>query len=184
MRHFKLFIGISLVLHFLIAGFLFISWNHKKNGEWKGGDKGEGLVTVELNQFTPHDLHLSTHGSLNKKTESRKARVVNRQSIEGSGQGNGSDSHGPNTPDILAKIRQKIFQAKQYPLVAKRQGIEGRVQILFALNPGGEIQELSVIESSGFPLLDQEALATVKRASPYPYYADDIIVSLKFELTE
>lgn len=182
MCHFKAFIFISLILHFLVMGLFFVSWK-KKDGEWQGGNKGAGVVTIELDRFTPNDFRLTTNGSSKNQIENRQVKVVNRKSAPGSGEG-GSDVQGDTSPDILAKIRQKILQAKQYPLVAKRQGLEGRVQVLFALNPSGDIQTLSVLESSGVPLLDQEALATVKRASPYPYYSENIIVSLKFELTE
>ncbi|MBI4411931.1 MAG: energy transducer TonB [Deltaproteobacteria bacterium] len=102
------------------------------------------------------------------------------------GKGSGFDAvTGQNkSPDILALIRQKIMQAKSYPLAARRRGIEGTVKIRFRIAKDGNLEQVAVVLSSGSDLLDQEAVATVKRALPYPYYEGDILMGLKFDLRE
>jgi len=41
-----------------------------------------------------------------------------------------------------------------------------------------------MVHSSGSSVLDEEALATVKRAAPLPYYPSPIRISLKFSLEQ
>jgi TonB family C-terminal domain len=43
-------------------------------------------------------------------------------------------------------------------------GWEGRVLISFVLEPSGEIKELRVLKSSGYDILDREAVDTIKRS--------------------
>ena len=87
-------------------------------------------------------------------------------------------------PDVLALIRQRIIRAKSYPLAARRRGIEGTVKIIFRIGKEGGLEKAAVVASSGFGLLDDEAVATVKRGAPYPYYEGDISMGLTFDLKE
>jgi len=48
------------------------------------------------------------------------------------------------------------------------QTAEGRVVVSFALDAGGRVARVSVARSSGSAVLDQEAQASVRRASPFP----------------
>jgi protein TonB len=65
-------------------------------------------------------------------------------------------------------VKQRIEQERMYPLWAKKQGIEGITRICFTVLRNGAGQSPRVIRSSGSGVLDEEALATVKRASPFP----------------
>ncbi|MFA5346106.1 MAG: energy transducer TonB [Candidatus Omnitrophota bacterium] len=64
--------------------------------------------------------------------------------------------------------KQRIEQARMYPLWAKKQGIEGIAYLYFIVLPNGSGQGVKLLRSSGSSVLDEEALATVKRASPFP----------------
>lgn len=50
-----------------------------------------------------------------------------------------------------------------YPLAARRQGVEGRVVLRAQVLEDGRCAELRIIRSSGHALLDESALATVRR---------------------
>lgn len=100
----------------------------------------------------------------------------------GSGYDPASGRSGEMT--VLDRIRHKIERAKKYPLIARRQGIKGSVNLLFEIDNDGGLKKLSVAESSGSNLLDDEALATLKRAAPYPLYEGEITIGLKFDLRE
>jgi len=102
------------------------------------------------------------------------------------GDGSGYDAvkGASQAPDILALIRQKILRAKKYPLMAQRRGTEGLVTLKFKLNKSGRLQSVAVIGSSGSSLLDEEAVATIKRAEPYPFYEGNITLGLKFDLRD
>jgi len=54
-----------------------------------------------------------------------------------------------------------------YPLIARRMGWEGTVIVCFTLYPNGEIRNLKVERSSGFDLLDRNAVKAVSSSAPY-----------------
>jgi len=64
-------------------------------------------------------------------------------------------------------VRRKIQQARKYPRWAKKQEYEGTSFVAFTLLSNGMIEDVRIVHSSGFDLLDQEAISTVKRASPF-----------------
>jgi TonB family protein len=71
-------------------------------------------------------------------------------------------------------VKQKIEEARRYPLWAKKQGIEGVVFLNFIILPNGSSQNIRIIRSSGSGILDQEAIETVKRAVPFPSIPKEI----------
>jgi TonB family protein len=70
--------------------------------------------------------------------------------------------------EYITQIQQKISSALIYPTEAKLSGWEGVVLVRFIINQDGQIKELNIAKSSGYPLLDEAAMAAVKNASPYP----------------
>jgi len=65
-------------------------------------------------------------------------------------------------------IKQKIQQARKYPADARQKGIEGNVQLAFTIIKQGTLKNAEITGTSGNASLDEEAIATVKRASPFP----------------
>ncbi len=65
-------------------------------------------------------------------------------------------------------IREGIQRRIEYPLAARRMGWEGRVVVAFTIRADGTVRDVRVKESSGFPLLDRNAVEAVRGASPYP----------------
>jgi protein TonB len=63
-----------------------------------------------------------------------------------------------------------LQQFKHYP--ASANGVSGRVLTRFTLTRTGEVIDARVIASSGNAALDQEALATLRRASPFPPFPE------------
>lgn len=74
-------------------------------------------------------------------------------------------------------VKQKIEEARRYPSWAKGHGIEGAVYIYFTVLPGGLSQDIKIIHSSGFKILDEEAIQTIQRAGPFPSIPQEIGVS-------
>ena len=60
---------------------------------------------------------------------------------------------------------------KRYPSAAGNAS--GRVDVHFVLNRAGDIVASSIVKSSGNSVLDQEALAILRRASPFPAFPGD-----------
>jgi protein TonB len=57
---------------------------------------------------------------------------------------------------------------RDYPLQARRRGVEGRVVLFLVVERSGRVSELKIATSSGAEILDEAALAMVRRADPMP----------------
>ena len=64
-------------------------------------------------------------------------------------------------------IKQKIESCRRYPNWAKKQGFGGISCLTFTVLSSGMIQDVEIVHSSGFDILDNEAVSTIKRASPF-----------------
>jgi protein TonB len=84
--------------------------------------------------------------------------------------------------DPLDAIRELIESHLVYPPMARLQGIEGTVGVRFDVSAAGEPTGLAVVESSGFEILDEAALATVERAAPLPLVSPTVKVPVVFQL--
>jgi len=78
-----------------------------------------------------------------------------------------------NTKDPLYvsyfnKVKQTIEQHWEYPEMALRYGLQGRLALEFTINGGGQLEGLRLIRTSGSQLLDEEALRAIKAAAPFP----------------
>ena len=61
-----------------------------------------------------------------------------------------------------------------YPDEARRQRLYGSLRLLVAINRDGTLREVSVLESSGQPVLDQAALRIVRLAAPFAPFSGDL----------
>ena len=83
----------------------------------------------------------------------------------------------PDRPSraVLTWQRQlavKLQQAKRYP--ARAHGEKGTARVAFAIDRLGRVVTASLVQSSGSPILDEEALALVRRAQPMPQPPADV----------
>ncbi|HOW53976.1 MAG TPA: energy transducer TonB [Syntrophorhabdaceae bacterium] len=62
-------------------------------------------------------------------------------------------------------IRDRIIQNIIYPERARRMGWEGRVTLSFTVNENGSIGDIKIINSSGFPVLDENARDAVAKTN-------------------
>lgn len=76
---------------------------------------------------------------------------------------------GPSGADIRAfgnsQLRPHIEARKDYPRMAKKKKIEGKVRVKFDLHKDGHATNIRVSKSSGSALLDEAAIAAVQKAS-------------------
>jgi protein TonB len=82
-------------------------------------------------------------------------------------------------------ISKLVREHLEYPYLARRMGWEGEVLLFFRLNPTGEVEEIKVLKSSGFEVLDKSAVNAVKRASkhfPRPNQIVLIKLPIQFKL--
>lgn len=67
---------------------------------------------------------------------------------------------------LAESLWQRIEELKHYPMQARKRRWEGRVILEAVIRDDGTIMDLRIEESSGHAILDQDALAVVKKASP------------------
>ncbi|MBA7661279.1 hypothetical protein ES703_69294 [subsurface metagenome] len=81
-------------------------------------------------------------------------------------------------------VKQRIEEARRYPPWAKRQGIEGKVHLSFIVLANGITKNIEIIHSSNSKILDEEAVATARRADPFPSFPREIeALSLQMEVS-
>ncbi|MGE5850168.1 MAG: energy transducer TonB [Candidatus Methylomirabilota bacterium] len=77
------------------------------------------------------------------------------------------DSKDPVYLPYLARLKRRIQNEWVYPEEAWRRGVSGELLLVFTLNKNGSLTNVRLVHSSGFPILDEEALRAIKQAAPY-----------------
>jgi protein TonB len=63
-------------------------------------------------------------------------------------------------------LSHRLDSVKRYP--SRAHGEKGIAQVFFRINRDGHVVESRIARSSGSAILDEDALATLKRADPFP----------------
>ncbi len=103
-------------------------------------------------------------------------------------------SENQNTKSTFASsATYKIGSAKNphpaYPLIARKKGWEGRVLIQAEIDREGNVSKIRVLESSGFKILDNASLETLKKWKFTPakignkFVDDTVNIPVKFLIT-
>ncbi|MCC6025844.1 MAG: energy transducer TonB [Caldimicrobium sp.] len=119
----------------------------------------------------------------------------------GDGYGGGSDNRNVEGSDggkenlgELEKLKEKFLIEKlsfisqiihnniTYPYIARKMGWEGKVIISFILTKDGRISFLTVEKSSGYRVLDENAIDTIKKVSKY-FPAPPLDVKIRIPIT-
>ena len=66
------------------------------------------------------------------------------------------------------KIKQSIESEWEYPELALRYGLQGKLSLEFTIAKDGQLTQLRMLRSSGSQLLDEEAIRAIKAAAPFP----------------
>lgn len=76
----------------------------------------------------------------------------------------------PLDPTWTSQLSQQLQQAQKYPEGARQRREEGRVLVTFVVGRDGHVTSRQVVQSSGHPDLDAEAIALIDRAQPMPVF--------------
>lgn len=64
---------------------------------------------------------------------------------------------------------KEIVQANvSYPVMARRMGWEGKVLVSFTVCVDGRVEDVQVVKSCGFKILDKSAMETIEKCAPFP----------------
>ncbi len=67
----------------------------------------------------------------------------------------------------FTKLKERIYQVWKYPKESQARREHGNVRIVFTLRKDGYLENVRIIQPSGFENLDREVLRTIRIASPY-----------------
>ena len=96
--------------------------------------------------------------------------------------GGGGTEAGEGAAGLLRSIRRQIEQARIYPEVARREGIQGTVELRFRIAGDGSVEAVEILRSSGSVVLDEASQQTIRRAAPYPLVRGWIRLPLSYRL--
>lgn len=65
-------------------------------------------------------------------------------------------------------LSREFAKHKQYPRVAQMRGWQGTVRVELKIDADGNVTSSNIAESSGYEMLDKQALEMVRKASPLP----------------
>ena len=84
--------------------------------------------------------------------------------------------------DFYRAIRSSLERAKSYPLLARKRGMEGTVLVSFTIDKKGSAQDVKIMKSSGYEILDEEVRKMLRKASPFPDLKGEIKIPITFKL--
>ncbi|NWF71909.1 MAG: energy transducer TonB [Nitrospirae bacterium] len=64
-------------------------------------------------------------------------------------------------------IFRRLEELKRYPASARVDRAEGKVVVKAVINEDGNLGEVEVFQSSGYPMLDKAAVETMRQAAPF-----------------
>jgi protein TonB len=99
------------------------------------------------------------------RTASREPNATGPRANAPGGVGLGRSQNDANYPGL---VFAHLARHKRFPPEARSRGDRGSATVGFTLDGGGRVTRVSLVRSSGFSSLDQEATAMVRRASPFP----------------
>jgi TonB family protein len=100
-----------------------------------------------------------------KDIATKKQSAAAAPSDVASGVGRGRSDVSANYNGTVAT---HLARHKQYPVAARKAGAQGVATVSFSLDGGGRVVAVQLASGSGVPVIDQEAVAMVRRASPFP----------------
>ncbi|MBI3540574.1 MAG: energy transducer TonB [Deltaproteobacteria bacterium] len=160
------FLSLSLLLHAVFFCLVLLPrFSHPSN--LAGNGYGIGIDVIGS------DAH---HRGPSRPPSQRATGIGSSLKATGTGLGDGG------TDPVLTQIRILIEQAKRYPLLAQRSSLQGKALVHFQIDDSGQARDISLVTSSSSKILDDEALATIRRAAPYPPYKDPLSVWIRFEI--
>jgi TonB family protein len=93
-------------------------------------------------------------------------------------------ANGRTDAELLRVIRRQIERVWTYPDTARRDGLEGRVELRFRIGADGSAEAVEILKPSGHAVLDDDLVQTVRRAGPYPVYGGWVRLPFTYRLDQ
>lgn len=83
-------------------------------------------------------------------------------------------SYGKDDNPFLRAVKSSIDKSLDYPRKARKMRMQGEVVVGFLWTTHKQLKNLKVLKSSGYDVLDENALQTIQKASAYfPIYTNN-----------
>ena len=124
--------------------------------------KTETIKKTKLTKPSGEKTNLNSKGkSQNLKEDKQKTFKEVREN----GIGLKTESGKPlRKSNYLKEVLREIERNKYYPLIARRMGIEGSVELLIVINDKGKLERVTVLKASS-EILSKAAVKTLKKCS-------------------
>jgi protein TonB len=77
------------------------------------------------------------------------------------------DTQEPKYVSYLSSVKRAIELEWEYPDMALRHGLQGKLVLEFTIHGDGNLMKTRIVRSSGFSILDKEAVRSVQTAAPF-----------------
>jgi TonB family protein len=134
----------------------------------------ENLRVYRVELFRPPLDDLDMEGS--GKTEISGPAPEEKEASEVEEDTISLDTKEPKYVSYASVLKGRIASQWGYPIQAREQLLEGQTQILFSLNRDGSIIRVVKIATTGYDILDDEAIRAIKEAAPFPSFPSHITV--------
>ena len=135
----------------------------KTNFQPKPTTPPAGATNIKAQSATSGSL-----GTIDEKVKNgEKGDGLNKKSKGGKAKGNGIKGGIPGRGAKFLKLNYKIIydilqRNLTYPFIARKMGWEGRVVISFVLTPLGKVEDIKILKSSGYEILDENTVKVLR----------------------
>lgn len=124
-------------------------------------DGVEGNRTTDLTDNTVGEEESETRNRRDNNDVEEGSETLDQTDLSDSEERSGTTD---NSEDIFAALSEGlVLQKPGYPEVARRWGYEGIVRVEILVAADGSVDEVHLLESSGYEILDQSVMRTVSR---------------------
>jgi TonB family protein len=163
----KVAFGLSFFSHLI----LFITFQQFMPELWKTSELK--TYKVELIRDVIDDIPFEKLEELEKEDSLKKIMESDKDSQETIS----LDTKDKRYISYTKLLKKRLSSYWGYPRKAKDRLMEGKSHAVFSLSRDGRLIGVSITGSSGYEILDQEGVDTIKRAAPFPPFPDSITVA-------
>lgn len=141
-----------------------------------GGRTKDDIITVDLKRAEEFKVNATEY----EKNESSLPPLNPSEAASNEGfpeETVSLDSSDERYAPYLTKIKEKIEEIWSYPHKAFERKIEGISTVRFSIDKSGKLVTNRIIKSSGYDVLDREAVSVVRAATPFEPFPQSIVLS-------
>ena len=137
-----------------------LSWQHTAQSSQQQAEREPQPQPTEQQQAAAAIASLEAQYAQRKQEYSKQTKIHTVDSV--------SAKADPSAAYIEG-FRRRVEQVgnQYYPDLARARGWSGDVRLMVILRPDGQIRAIRLLESSGYPILDEAARNSVRQAAPY-----------------